>query len=104
MPEEILREVALPYEGARDVDGIIVALDGIAAATSIVTLATLQQYAPKLATSIRQWRLRRPRRAGDEPTRLTVQGAGLSLSIDLPPNVSTQQLRGRLAPLFRGSP
>lgn len=105
MPEEVLREVALPYEKVRDVDGVIVAIEGITAAASVVTLATLQQYAPRLATSIRQWRLRRPRRAADQPIKLTVRGPEISLSIDLPPNVSTEQLLGRLDPLLvSGSP
>lgn len=104
MPEEVLREVELPYEGVRDVEGVIVAIEGINVAASVVTLATLKQYAPRLAASIRQWRLRRPRRAGAEPIKLTVRGPGISLSIDLPPNVSTQQLLSQLGPLLESPP
>jgi hypothetical protein len=100
LPAEILREVELPYEGVRDVAGIVVAIEGINLAASVVTLVTLQRYAPRLATAIRKWRLRQPRRTGDEPTTLTVQGPGISLSIDLPPNVNTQDLLVRLAPLL----
>jgi hypothetical protein len=100
LPEEILREAELPFEGAHDVDGVVVAIEGVTVAASVVTLATLQQFAPRLATSIRRWRLNRPRRAGGRPVRLTVRGPGLDLAVDLPPNVSTQDLLTRLAPLL----
>ncbi|MEV6631519.1 hypothetical protein AB0M54_12290 [Actinoplanes sp. NPDC051470] len=92
--------MALPYEGVRDAAGIVIAIEGVNVAASIVTLATLKQYAPRLASSLRQWRLRQPRRAAGEPTTLTVRGPGLSLTVDLPPNVSTQQLLTQLAPLL----
>ena len=104
MPEEILREAELPSEGAHDAEGFVVAIAGVDVAASIVTLATLKQFTPRLASAIRQWRLNRPRRAGDEPVTLTVQGPGISLSVDLPPNVNTLDLLTRLAPLLEGPP
>jgi hypothetical protein len=104
LPEEVLRETELPYDGVRDAGAIVIAIEGVNVAASIVTLATLKQYAPRLAASLRQWRLRQPRRPAGEPTTLTVRGPGIGLSIDLPPNVSTQQLLTQLAPLLDPPP
>jgi hypothetical protein len=104
LPEQVLRETELPYDGVRDPGAVVVAIQGVDVAASIVTLATLKQYAPRLAASLRQWRLRQPRQPAGLPTTLTVRGPGLELSIDLPPNVSTQHLLTQLAPLLDPSP
>jgi len=96
LPEEILRQAELPYEGLRDLQGVVVAIEGINFTASIITLATLKQYAPALAAAIRRWRLGQD----TKPMVLTVKGDGVDLKIELPPNVSTQQLLEQLAPLL----
>lgn len=91
-----MQQAELPYEGVRDLQGIVVAIDGINLTASIVTLATLKQYAPALAAAIRRWRLRQD----TKPMTLTVKGDGIDLTIELAPNVGTQQLLRQLAPLL----
>jgi hypothetical protein len=98
LPEEIVRDADLPYEGLRDVPTIEVAIEGIKFSASIATLVTTRKYAPHLAAAIRRWRLRQDR----APRTLTVTGDGISLKIDLPPNVSKQQFLEQLAPLLDG--
>ena len=97
MPEEIVRDAGLPYEGLRDVSAIELAIEGINFTASVVTLATVQTYAPQLAAAIRRWRLKQDR----TPRVLTVKGDGMELTIDLPPNVSKQQILERLGPLLK---
>src|SRR5688500_9787775 len=87
LPEEIVRDAGLPYEGLRDVAAIELAIEGINFTASVVTLVTIQKYAPQLAAAIRRWRLKQDR----NPHVLTVKGDGIKLTIDLPPNVSKQQ-------------
>lgn len=91
-----MQQAELPYEGLRDLHGIVVAIEGINFTASIVTLATIKQYAPALAAAIRRWRLHQD----TKPMTLTVQGDGINLKIDLPPNVGTQQILEQLAPLL----
>ena len=96
LPEEIVQDAGIPYEGLRDVQGVVLAIEGINVTASIVTLVALKQYAPQLAAAIRRWRLKQAR----SPLTLTVQGNGIDLKIDLPPNISTQRLLRQLAPLL----
>jgi hypothetical protein len=96
LPAQIVQETSIPYEGVRDLHGIVVAIEGINLTASIITLATLKQHAPALAAAIRRWRLRQD----PKPMTLTVKGDGLDITIELPPNVSTQQLLQQLAPLL----
>ena len=91
-----MQEAGIPYEGLRDIQGVVLAIEGINVTASIVTLVALKQYAPQLAAAIRRWRLKQ----GRSPRTLTIQGDGIDLKIDLPPNVSTQQLLRQLAPLL----
>jgi hypothetical protein len=98
LPEEIVRDADLPYEGLRDVSAIELAIEGINFTASIVTLVTIKTYAPQLAAAIRRWRLKQDR----TPRTLTVKGDGMSLRIDLPPNVSKQEILNQLAPLLDG--
>ena len=58
VPQEIVDELAMPYEGVRGGQGIIVAIEGINVAASVVTLATLRPYARRFVEAIRHWRLR----------------------------------------------
>jgi hypothetical protein len=96
LPDEVREEVNFPYDGVRDASGITLAIDGVNLTASIVTLAAVKQYAPRLVAAIRRWRLRQ-----DRPVTLTVKGGGIDLSVDLPPNVSTQRLLEQLAPLLK---
>ncbi|HET6530556.1 MAG TPA: hypothetical protein VFH03_08065 [Actinoplanes sp.] len=91
-----MQDAGLPYEGLRDVQGVVLAIEGINVTASIVTLLTVKKYAPRLASAIRRWRLKQDQ----SPRVLTVKGSGIDLTIDLPPNVSTQQLLHQLAPLL----
>lgn len=96
MPETVIQDAGIPREGLRDAHGIIFAIEGINLTASVITLATLRQYAPALVSAIRRWRF------GQEkgPVVLTVKGDGIDLKLNLPPNVSTQDLLLRLAPLL----
>ena len=95
-----MREAEIPYEGVRDVPAAVLAIEGINFTASVITLATLRAYAPKLVAAIRRWRLRRPANPADGPIRLTVKGTGVDLRLELPPNVSTKDLLRQLAPLL----
>lgn len=97
IPEEIVQEVAIPYEGVRDAEGIVFAIEGINFTASVVTLVTLRRYGPALVSAIRSWRLRQEKRT----VTLTVKGEGIDLKVELPPNVDTAQLLRRLAPLLK---
>jgi hypothetical protein len=96
LPVEIIQDTNIPYEGVRDLQGVAVAIDGINFTASIVTLAALKQYAPALASAIRRWRLHQDAKS----MTLTVKGKSINLTIELPPNVSTQHLLKQLAPLL----
>lgn len=96
LPEEIVQQAALPYEGVRDLQSIAIAIEGINFTASIITLATLKQHAPGLVSAIRRWRLRQD----VKPMTLTVKGNGINMKIDLPPNVDTQELLRKLSPLL----
>ena len=100
LPDEILEQVNFPYDGVRDANGITLAIDGINLTASIVTLAAVQQYAPRLVSAIRRWRLHQDK----TNITLTAKGDGVDLTIDLPPNVSTQRLLEQLAPLLEKTP
>ncbi|MGN9910162.1 hypothetical protein ACTMTJ_21670 [Phytohabitans sp. LJ34] len=92
-----MRDAGIPYEGLRDVQGVVLAIEeGVNVTASIVTLVALKQYAPQLAAAIRRWRLKQ----APSSRTLTVKGDGIDLTIDLPPNISTQELLRRLAPLL----
>lgn len=96
LPPEVIQELDLPYEGVRDVSAITIAIEGIAVAANLATLATLQPNVNALVAAIRNWRLRDPRPS----VTLTAKGPGLDLTIELPRNVSRAQLLDQLRPLF----
>jgi hypothetical protein len=96
LPPEVIQELDLPYEGVRDVSAITVAIEGIAVAANLATLATLQTHVHALVAAIRNWRLKDPRPS----VTLTAKGPGFDLSIELPRNVSRGQLLDQLRPLF----
>ncbi len=98
VPQEIIDELGIPYEGTRSVEAIVLAIDGVNFAASVVTLAALRIHASKLATAIRNWRQRDQRPL----VTLTVKGPGIDLTIELPRNVSKAQLLDQLRPLFDG--
>src|SRR2546423_14541124 len=52
LPPEVVDELDLPYEGARGVDAVVVAIDGVNLAASVVTLVTLKAQAGKLVGAI----------------------------------------------------
>lgn len=95
LPAEMIEEAGIPYEGVRNLDGIMLAIDGINVAASIVTLAALRPRVHELAAAIRRWRLRH-----QGPATLVVKGRGLDLRIELPPNVQTAELLDQLRPLL----
>lgn len=97
LPEEIVRQAGIPYEGLRDLSGIALVIEGVNVTASIITLATLKQHLPALVAAIRRWRLNQSAR----PMRLTVKGEGIDIKIDLPANVDTQQLLRQLGPLVK---
>ncbi|MGC4746125.1 hypothetical protein ACLQ28_10740 [Micromonospora sp. DT201] len=96
LPADVLDELALPYEGVRDVSSVTLAIEGIGVMANLATLATLQPQVGALVTAIRNWRLRDQRPS----VLLTVKGPGIDIKLDLPRNVSTKLLLKQLAPLF----
>jgi len=80
----------------REASGITLAIDGINLTASIVTLAANKQYAPRLVAAVRRWRLHQDK----DSITLTVKGGGIDMTIDLPPNISTQRLLEQLTPLL----
>jgi hypothetical protein len=96
LPAEVIEEIDLPYEGVRDSGAITVAIEGIAVLANLATLATLQPQAEALVAAIRNWRLRNHQK----PAVLTVEGANISLRIELPPNINRATLLRQLEPLL----
>ncbi|MEU6073755.1 hypothetical protein [Micromonospora sp. NPDC047074] len=96
LPPEVIEELDLPYEGVRDGGAITMAIGGIAVLANLASLATLQPQAEALVAAIRNWRLRNSQR----PAVLTVEGANISLRIELPPNVDRATLLRQLEPLL----
>ncbi|KKK04974.1 hypothetical protein [Micromonospora sp. HK10] len=96
LPAEVIEELDLPYEGVRDTGAITLAVEGVAVLANLATLATLQPQAEALVTAIRNWRLRNR----EKPAVLTVEGANISLRIELPPNVDRAALLRQLEPLL----
>lgn len=96
LPKAILDEIDLPYEGARDLPTITLAVQGISVAANVATLLTIRPHIATLVTAIRNWRFRHP----DERVVLTAKGPGIDLQFDLPPNVSRATLLRHLQPLL----
>ena len=95
LPSEIVEELDLPYEGIRDAQGILVAIDGINVAASLITLATLRPRAEQLVRAIQRWRRGVPK----ESMTLVVKGRGIDLKIELPRNVGSAELLDGLRPV-----
>ncbi|MEH1055561.1 hypothetical protein V6U89_10170 [Micromonospora sp. CPCC 206171] len=100
LPPEVLDEVALPYEGIRDMSALTLAIEGVAVAANLATLAALQPQMENLVAAIRNWRLREPQQS----VTLTVKGPGIDLKIDLPRNVRRSELLDQLRPLLDERP
>lgn len=97
LPDEVQAELILPDPDGRDADLVVLSVEGLTVAASVVTLAALRPQFGALAAALRKWVLRRP--AGPPP-RLTVQGRGLDLRVDLSPNVSRAEIIAALQPLL----
>jgi hypothetical protein len=101
LPNEVLDELDLPYEGLRGgPDDLSIGIEGINVAASLVTLATLRPQLSALARAVRRWR----RRDGRDTVVLTVRGHGLDLRLDLPANVQTADILAALQRLLNGPP
>ncbi|UQU62829.1 hypothetical protein COUCH_27850 [Couchioplanes caeruleus] len=100
LPETVVQELALPYEGSRDASAVTMAIEGIAVAANVATVLTAQPQLQAIAAAIRRWRLGNER----ESVVLTVRGPGIDLRIDLPRNVSSERLMRQLQPLLADRP
>ncbi|WP_328374380.1 hypothetical protein [Micromonospora zamorensis] len=96
LPPEVIEELDLPHEGARDFSALTLTIDAVGVAANLATLAALQPQLGALVAAVRNWRLRDPRPS----VTLTVTGPGLDLKVDLPRNISKAQLLDQLRPLF----
>ncbi|WP_410813522.1 hypothetical protein [Micromonospora sp. 067-2] len=96
LPREVIDDLDLSYEGVRDGGAITLAIEGVAVLANLATLATLQPQLDALVTALRNWRLRHHR----EPAVLTVEGAGISLRIELPPNMDRATVLRQLESLL----
>src|SRR5262245_52420934 len=96
VPQEIVDELEIPYDAGRDASAIVLAIEGINVAASAVTLASLRMHASRFVTAIRNWR------HGDARASVTlsITGPGISLTVELPRNVSKAQLLDQLRPLL----
>ena len=100
MPPEIIEELALPYEGIRGADAIVIAIDSVGVAANLVTVIAFMPIARRFVTAVRRWRAGDPR----DVVVLTIKGPGIDLVVPLPRNVDTGLLLRQLAPLFAGDP
>ena len=96
LPEEIVRELQLPYEGTRGTSAVTIAIEGIAVAGDLAALLTAQPQLQAIVAAIRRWRLTDPRPS----VVLTVKGPGIDIRIDLPRNVRSAEVLRRLEPLL----
>lgn len=96
LPEEIIKELELPYEATRDASAVTMAIEGIAVAANVATVLSVQPQLQAIAAAIRRWRLGDSR----ESVVLTVRGPDIDLRVDLPRNVSTDRLLRQLRPLL----
>jgi hypothetical protein len=97
LPDEVTSRLSLANPDSRDVDLVILAIEGLTVAASIVTLATLRPQLGELAAALRGWVIRRPVAT---PTRLIVKGRGLDHRVELSPNVSRGEIIAALQPLL----
>lgn len=97
LPDEVTSRLGLPHPDSRDVDLLVLAIDGLNVTASVVTLAVLRPQLAELAAALRTWVLRRPVTSN---ARLTVKGPGLDLRLELSPNVSRAEILAALQPLL----
>jgi hypothetical protein len=105
LPDEITSQIECGREAFRDVSTLIIAIDSLDVAASVITVVGLRQQLPNLARAIRSWVTGRPRDA--EPAHLLVKGSDFEVKLVLPPNVQTAQIidaiNGLLASLPEGN-
>lgn len=100
LPQEVIDQLDIPYEGERGVPGVNLAIEGVNLAASVVTLAALRLRAHTFVAALRRWRLRQP----SPSIILVAKSSQLDLRIELPRNVSTRQLLAQLEPLLAVPP
>lgn len=100
LPQEVIDDLDIPYEGVRGGHDIVVAIEAIDVTASVVTLAALVPRLANLVNAIRRWRLHD--RQGNAV--MTVKGPGLELRIDLPPNIQSAEILSQLRPLLEQRP
>ena len=96
LPEEIVADLALEAESVRGADDISVFIEGLGAASSFVTLASLRGTVLDVARRIRSWRGDHHQHGEPDPV-LTVDGPGLHVEVPLTPNVSAQTIAEALS-------
>ncbi len=97
LPQEILDEADLPYEGVRDVSNTRIAIDSLSVASSIITLTTLRAYLVPLADAIKRWRSSTDHR---DTVMLTVKSDRIDLKVPLKANVRRVEILDALRPLL----
>jgi hypothetical protein len=90
LPPEIMTAVAVDTEAERGPSEFSVVLDVVGAVSNVFTVAQLLKAAPELARRLRARVQKSPSRLGEE--RLVIKGPGVSVELDLPPNVSSQKI------------
>jgi hypothetical protein len=98
LPKEIANQLDLGSESYRDISALAIAMDCLDVTASVITVTSLRQQLPELASSIRSWITRRPRDA--EPVRMQVKGNDFQFSLELPRNVQTAQIIGAIEKLL----
>jgi hypothetical protein len=99
LPPEIMAAVEADTDTERGPSELSVALDVVGAVSNVFTVAQLLKAAPELARRLRAWVRNRPAHHGEE--RLLIKGPGVSVELDLPPNVSSQKIVDALTAALR---
>jgi hypothetical protein len=90
LPADVMMAVEPGADTERGPSEFTIALDVVGAVSNVVTVAQVLRAAPELARRLRTWVKGHPSHPNDE--RLVINGPGVSVELDLPPNVSSQKI------------
>ena len=95
LPAEVLAALDLPDEADRDVPVLTAAVDALSVVSNVVTVAGLLPQIYQLADALRAW-------AGGQarPTKLTIKGPGMNITVQLDRNVPRAEIVAALSRLL----
>lgn len=89
LPADVMTAVEPDADTERGPSEFTIALDVVGAVSNVVTVAQVLKAAPELARRLRSWAHGRSTHPDE---RLVIKGPGVSVELDLPPNVSSQKI------------